>query len=91
MLLYFDIILQYVEHQEITCKFILSSDKSVIGKVVGREQYMIYVDTEKRNHFIPKHAIVDVIPEKKLDLKEVKEEVLAYNREQKEKKQMQRT
>lgn len=91
MLLYFDIILQYVEHHEITCKFILTGDKSVIGKVVGREQYMIYVDTEKRNHFIPKHAIVDVIPEKKLDLKGVKEEVLAYNREQKEKKQMQRT
>ncbi|MBJ8205478.1 RNA chaperone Hfq [Bacillus cereus] len=73
MHVFFDNILMYLEHYNIPCTFVLSNGKSLKGKIVGREQYMIYVETEEKQHFLFKSNIMDIIPNEKLDLQKVKE------------------
>lgn len=91
MLLYFDMILQYVEQNEIPCRFILIESKRVTGKVIGRDPYMIYIqDIEGNKHFLFKHAIKDVIPQKDINLEKVKEEMKQYNEEKKKQKKLQK-
>ncbi|MDA2639240.1 RNA chaperone Hfq [Bacillus cereus] len=43
MLLYFNMILHYVEQKEIPCRAILIESKQVTGKVIGHDPYMIYL------------------------------------------------
>lgn len=75
MHMFFDSILMYLEHYEIPCTFVLSNGKSLKGNVVGRDQYMIYVETEEKQHFLFKSNVMDVIPNEKIDLKKAKEAV----------------
>ncbi|EOP79364.1 hypothetical protein IGM_06343 [Bacillus cereus HuB4-4] len=75
MHVFFDSILMYLEHYNISCTFVLSNGKSLKGKIVGREQYMIYVETDEKQHFLFKSNIMDIIPNEKLDLPKVKETV----------------
>ncbi|HDR7998337.1 MULTISPECIES: RNA chaperone Hfq [Bacillus cereus group] len=75
MHMFFDSILMYLEHYEMPCTFVLSNGKSLKGKVVGRDQYMIYVETEEKQHFLFKSNVMDVIPNEKIDLKKAKESV----------------
>ncbi|SFD39944.1 host factor-I protein [Bacillus sp. 491mf] len=84
MHMFFDSILMYLEHYEIQCTFVLSNSKSLKGKVVGREQYMIYVETDEKQHFLFKSSIVDIIPNEKLDLQKVKTSVKNHLSKKKE-------
>ncbi|MEC5241182.1 RNA chaperone Hfq [Bacillus mycoides] len=84
MHVFFDNILMYLEHHNITCTFVLSNGKSLKGKIVGREQYMIYVETEEKQHFLFKSNIMDIIPSEKLDLPKVKESVKNHLSKKKE-------
>ncbi|EJP81426.1 RNA chaperone Hfq [Bacillus cereus] len=84
MHIFFDSILMYLEHYNIPCTFVLSNGKSVKGKIVGREQYMIYVETDEKQHFLFKSNIMDIIPSEKLDLQKVKESVKNHISKKKE-------
>lgn len=84
MHVFFDNILMYLEHYNIPCTFVLSNGKSLKGKIVGREQYMIYVETEEKQHFLFKSNIMDIIPTEKLDLLKVKESVKNHISKKKE-------
>ncbi|MEC3599056.1 RNA chaperone Hfq [Bacillus thuringiensis] len=84
MHIFFDSILMHLEHYNIPCTFVLSNGKSVKGKIVGREQYMIYVETDEKQHFLFKSNIMDIIPSEKLDLQKVKESVKNYISKKKE-------
>ncbi|AMR06406.1 MULTISPECIES: RNA chaperone Hfq [Bacillus cereus group] len=84
MHVFFDSILMYVEHYNIPCTFVLSNGKSLKGKIVGREQYMIYVETDEKQHFLFKSNIMDIIPNEKLDLQKVKESVKNHISKKKE-------
>ncbi|MDX5824159.1 RNA chaperone Hfq [Bacillus paranthracis] len=75
MHMFFDSILMYLEHYEMPCTFVLSNGKPLKGKVVGRDKYMIYVETEEKQHFLFKSNVMDVIPNEKIDLKTAKESV----------------
>lgn len=75
MHMFFDSILMHLEHYEMPCTFVLSNEKSLKGNVVGRDQYMIYVETEEKQHFLFKFNVMDVIPNEKIDLKKAKEAV----------------
>ncbi|MEB9608432.1 RNA chaperone Hfq, partial [Bacillus cereus] len=68
----------------IPCTFVLSNGKSLKGKIVGREQYMIYVETDEKQHFLFKSNIMDIIPSEKLDLQKVKESVKNHISKKKE-------
>ncbi|KXY33047.1 hypothetical protein AT268_16925 [Bacillus cereus] len=74
----------YLEHYNIPCTFVLSNGKSLKGKIVGREQYMIYVETDEKQHFLFKSNIMDIIPNEKLDLPKVKENVKNHIAKKKE-------
>ncbi|ADY24919.1 RNA chaperone Hfq [Bacillus paranthracis] len=92
MLLYFDMILHYVEQKEIPCRLILIESKQVTGKVIGHDPYMIYLqDNDEKKHFLFKHAIKDVVPQKDIDLEKVKEEMTQYNEERKKQKKLQKS
>ncbi|MEB4819672.1 RNA chaperone Hfq [Bacillus thuringiensis] len=84
MHVFFDSILMYLEHYNIPCTFVLSNGKSLKGKIVGREQYMIYVETDEKQHFLFKSNIMDIIPNEKLDLPKVKETVKNHIAKKKE-------
>ncbi|MGE7885383.1 RNA chaperone Hfq [Bacillus sp. NPDC094077] len=84
MHVFFDNILMYLEHYNIPCTFVLSNGKSLKGNIVGREQYMIYVETDERQHFLFKSNIMDIIPNEKLDLPKVKESVKNHISKKKE-------
>lgn len=84
MHVFFDNILMYLEHYDIPCTFVLSNGKSLKGKIVGREQYMIYVETDEKQHFLFKSNIMDIIPNEKLDLSKVKESVKNHIAKKKE-------
>ncbi|WAI17454.1 RNA chaperone Hfq [Bacillus cereus] len=84
MHVFFDNILMYLEHYDIPCTFVLSNGKSLKGKIVGREQYMIYVETDEKQHFLFKSNIMDIIPNEKLDLLKVKESVKNHIAKKKE-------
>ncbi|AMR88393.1 RNA chaperone Hfq [Bacillus thuringiensis] len=84
MHIFFDSILMYLEHYNIPCTFVLSNGKSLKGKIVGREQYMIYVETDEKQHFLFKSNIMDIIPSEKLDLQKVKESVKNHISKKKE-------
>ncbi|MDC2867326.1 RNA chaperone Hfq [Bacillus sp. BP-3] len=71
MVLKFDAILQYLDHCKMPCKFVLQNGKTLTGIIDGRDPYMIYVQTDDKTHFLFKGAIVDLIPDEKLDLKEI--------------------
>ncbi|PDZ42802.1 hypothetical protein CON82_27490 [Bacillus wiedmannii] len=75
MHIFFDSILMYLEHYEIPYAFVFSNGKSLKGWVVGRDQYMIYAETEEKQHFLFKSNIMGVIPNEKIDLKKAKESV----------------
>lgn len=91
MLVHFDMILQYVEQKEIPCRLILIESKQVTGKVIGHDPYMIYIqDNDEKKHFLFKHAIKDVIPQKDIDLEKVKEEMTKHNEEKKRQKNSQK-
>ncbi|MGG0256906.1 RNA chaperone Hfq [Bacillus toyonensis] len=78
MYLFFDSLLMYLEHYELACTFVLSNGKSLKGIVVGRDQYMIYVETIEKQHFLFKSNVMDVIPSEKVDLKRVKVAVKSH-------------
>lgn len=86
MYLYFDSILMYLEHHKVPCTFVLRDGKSVKGRVIGREKYMIFVQAQEKQHFLFKQNIIDVIPTEILDLEAIKntfktkEENLQLNR-----------
>ncbi|MGI2748386.1 RNA chaperone Hfq [Bacillus cytotoxicus] len=84
MHIFFDSILMYLEHYNIPCTFVLNNGKSLKGKIVGREQYMIYVETDEKQHFLFKSNIMDIIPKEKLDLQKVKESVKNHISKKKE-------
>ncbi|WP_100618199.1 RNA chaperone Hfq [Bacillus cereus] len=78
MYLFFDSLLMYLEHYELACTFVLSNGKSLKGNIVGRDQYMIYVETIEKQHFLFKSNVMDVIPSEKVDLKRVKVAVKSH-------------
>ncbi|MGE6962742.1 RNA chaperone Hfq [Bacillus thuringiensis] len=45
-----DFLLQYLDHKQMPCKFVMQGGKVVKGIVDGRDEYTIYVQTEEQKH-----------------------------------------
>ncbi|MFD0769054.1 RNA chaperone Hfq [Bacillus sp. CGMCC 1.60114] len=82
MHLFFDTILKHLEHFEIKCTIILRDSKSIKDcKIIGREKYMIYIETEEKQHLLFKSNIIDIIPSQKLDLHQIRENTRKHKKD----------
>lgn len=84
-----DFLLQYLDHKQMPCKFVMQGGKVVKGIVDGRDEYTIYVQTEEQTHCLFKGSIMDIIPAEKLDLKEIRSITHKWNTEKEKKEKLQ--
>ncbi|MGR5865028.1 RNA chaperone Hfq [Bacillus cereus] len=85
-----DFLLQYLDHKEMPCTFVLQGGKVVEGIVDGRDEYTIYVQSEEKTHCLCKGSIMDIIPAEKLDLKAIQAITYKWNTEQKKQEKSQK-